>query len=206
LDGWYGHKLLIERPSPAETRWWIDLLLLDTVVREWVDSGPDSIGPWRFHRRAADDKTGHKFELLHYGTAQARDRTAHFVSEHEVVATLLAAGLIRDLFAHDYGAGIDAASAPDWPESLARAWPSYIRGASESILQLVDELRDSEPPVVGDGFVGEAEAYYSGIMADLTQVWRDWGSHAYFHHLNGLFGYQPLIARPRHVDGALAIF
>jgi hypothetical protein len=34
-----------------------------------------------------------------------------------------------------------------------------------------------------------------GVDERVTTLWRDHGQHVYLHHLNALFGYQPLVIR-----------
>jgi hypothetical protein len=38
----------------------------------------------------------------------------------------------------------------------------------------------------------ELLAHYRGVDEELNRQWRDFGQHAYLHHLSALFGYQPV--------------
>ena len=36
-------------------------------------------------------------------------------------------------------------------------------------------------------------AFYQEVNTTLSELWRKEGRHAFLHHLNALFGYEPLI-------------
>jgi hypothetical protein len=40
----------------------------------------------------------------------------------------------------------------------------------------------------------------------LNAFWQRSASHAFFHHINALFGYVPLITQPRQIQGLFASF
>jgi hypothetical protein len=37
--------------------------------------------------------------------------------------------------------------------------------------------------------------YYRTVDGRVSALWRDYGQHVYLHHLNALFGYQPLVIK-----------
>jgi hypothetical protein len=39
----------------------------------------------------------------------------------------------------------------------------------------------------------EYEEFYKEVNATITSLWENNGRHAFLHHLNALFGYQPVI-------------
>jgi len=66
-------------------------------------------------------------------------------------------------------------------------------GASRMWLALVSQHADPSPaPPAG---FAEMDAAYARADAAVTAVWRDEGRHAFLHHLNALFGYEPLQMR-----------
>lgn len=69
-------------------------------------------------------------------------------------------------------------------------------GASAAWIQLVqsigDDLRNEQPPV-------PADVFYIEMHARLTSLWKHQGRHAFLHHLNAIFAYQPLLIGGREV-------
>jgi hypothetical protein len=53
---------------------------------------------------------------------------------------------------------------------------------------------------------GSLQAEYQRAQEHLSALWKVHGSHALLHHLNALFAYQPVLARPRARDGDLVVF
>lgn len=206
MESWRSHKLRLERSSDGRFRWWLDLLLLDTLVRDCIESRGTELTLWRIHRRATDDVAGHEFAFISYAPEDVHRALDVLIAGHAALRFLQNAGLLRELISSDDGSAIAATSAPTWPEPLKRAWPYYIDGVSRMALKLVDELRASPRPALDAFSAADCEAYYSKLMAQFNEVWHDWGSDAFLHHINAVFGYQPVVARPRSVDGMLAVF
>ena len=66
-------------------------------------------------------------------------------------------------------------------------------GVSRTWLALADEQAaaiDNQPVTLP-----EQIAFYKELNEKVTRVWRQEGSHALLHHLNALFGYEPLMIR-----------
>ena len=66
-------------------------------------------------------------------------------------------------------------------------------GVSQMWLNLIaqvagDNLR-SDPPLS----IEEIEAFYKQVNQTVTDLWQKQGRHAFMHHLNALFGYEPMI-------------
>lgn len=186
--------------------WWIDLFLLDTVVRDFLSRNRTTINLWRFHRRFNTDEAGHQFSFILYTTREVSETIESFVSGHEAIAVLQQAKLLRARVQRNDGSEIEATCDKSWPLSLQQAWPYYIMGVSQMVLDLVDRLRTFPRPAFNGLSVKNYEDYYTNLMAELTNVWKNWGSHAFFHHMNAIFGYERLIARPREFSAFLGSF
>lgn len=206
MSNWYNHKFFIERPDPNSTRWWIDLFLFDTVVRDCIKAKGNDFVLWRIHRRADNDATGHAFSFLYYASPEVFKALESLISNHKVVEVLKSANLLRDLSHIEIGKNIEATSDGRWPLPLQKTWPYYIMGVSQMSLGLVDNIRHSPRPTYDATLINDYETYYTTIMTNFIQVWQNWGSHAFFHHINAIFGYVPLIAMPSQVVGAFAAF
>jgi len=89
--------------------------------------------------------------------------------------------------------GIADASDPSWPAALQRSWPYYIMGASQMWLQLITETVADMPTPSAALSLDQNEQLYKEVNATLTSLWEINGQHAFLHHLNALFGYNPII-------------
>jgi hypothetical protein len=57
------------------------------------------------------------------------------------------------------------------------------------IVEIAAENMTDEPP----SSMAEIEQFYQNVDEILTQLWQKEGRHAFMHHLNALFEYEPLI-------------
>lgn len=62
-------------------------------------------------------------------------------------------------------------------------------GVSRRWLDLVDRLAVAAK-TDGVGRADGKEAFYREVNKRLVGLWRDEGGHAFFHHLNAVFGYE----------------
>ena len=61
-------------------------------------------------------------------------------------------------------------------------------------LKLIEEVGAEDPqPEYSD--MAAVIDYYRTVNDRVNTLWREEGQHAYLHHLNALFGYQPLVIR-----------
>ena len=80
---------------------------------------------------------------------------------------------------------------------VQKTWPSFIMGASEMWLGLVDELSEQIPGSVDD------DQHYRDVQTELSSFWREQGQHPFLHHLNALFGYEEMIIINRKGEAML---
>ena len=70
----------------------------------------------------------------------------------------------------------------------------YIMGVSQMALELMDS---SAHPDLAPESKETWEPYYSDLMNRMNKTWHDWGSHAFFHHINAIFVGEQVLARVR---------
>ena len=87
---------------------------------------------------------------------------------------------------------------PAWPLEIQRSWPYFIMGASQAWLMLVQEL-SAENELPGEVDYPSLLRHYQEVDVQLSAQWRENGQHAYLHHLNAIFGYQPLLVRSKEL-------
>lgn len=202
MNKWYHFKFRFGFPA----NWWIDIFLIDKLFRDILAKHRDDLELWRFHRRADDDDAGHQLSLLGYTEENISKSIEEIISKHESIKILLDNNLLKENLKVELDARIEATSDGSWPIELQRSWPYFIMGVSEMILDLIGQLKSAEIQIEDKTEISDVKKYYIGLNERLTAVWHNEGSHAFFHHINALFGYIPLIVRPRQVSGFMAIF
>jgi len=208
---WYGFSLRMIWPKNQEPKTWIDIFITDTIIRDVISEKQSVIELWRIHRRWARDMKGHELTLDCFTEEKnansikkliRESRPLKFLQENNLLAeeleTATGGERIRDI--------ADDRSTRNWPEELKDSWPYYISGCSEMFLCLIDSLKGGAKTDIDGKDVSEIESYYTEINNRLMNIWQGHGSHAFFHHINAIFGYQPLIAKPRGIHGILASF
>lgn len=203
MNKWHKFSFRFEFPPI----WWIDICLIDTAFREIIDTYQSDIPIWRFHRRAAQDESGHQISLLLYMDEGRFSAVNDALLNHWSVKILKRTGILKEcLPQEELGAEIEATSDRNWPSPLRRAWPFYIMGSCVMFLSLVRELTDTRFIPSETSEIDELRKHYEEINDRLRAVWQSQGSHAFFHHLNSVFGYELLVAQPRQIAGFLASF
>ena len=194
---WWYLRFRVEWPEGKPPAWHTDLMLADRVVRPVLERRQADIALWRFHRRAARDGAGHQFSFIFYASPATARGVFEDVGASPALGLAQAAGrvtaVLQDDPLHPSRPAPADTSDPAWSAALRSAWPDYLMGASRMWLALVSQHADP-PPESRAGFT-EVDAAYARADAAVTAVWRDEGLHAFLHHLNALFGYEPLQMR-----------
>lgn len=183
----WGEK---ERPDFSQ-----NLIIAREVIAPLLARRSDAIILWRFHRRAAHDAAGHQFSFIFYSTPQTAQTIYDDISSNRVVDELLKSGnlvaLKLDDTARPNRAALSGTSDPRWPESVQRSWPYFIMGVSLMWLDLLEQAVDPDELERRAG-IPERMEYYRKIDEQITALWKQVGRHALFHHINAIYGYEPL--------------
>ena len=70
---------------------------------------------------------------------------------------------------------------------LIQAWKDLMW--LNLICEMAQQTTDGEGPASMD----EIEAFYGNINEFITESWQEEGRHALLHHLNAIFGYEPVV-------------
>ena len=204
-DGsWWYARFRMAWPAHAEPAWHMDLLIADQVVKPSLDRHAQDIAVWRFHRRAARDEAGHQFSFIFFAAAGTAAGVFSEISAHPVLEQARSAGRITAVLCDDPGAGsrpgIADTSDPVWSAPLRQAWPYYLMGASQMWLDLISQMARDKSSTNAELSFDQLDEHYAGAGAAITSLWQNEGRHAFLHHLNALFGYEPiLIIEKRHM-------
>ncbi len=196
-DGWWRIRFKMNRNDDV-THWERDLLIAHRIVAPQISAHNDEIDLWRFHRRSANDDTGHQFSLLYYASAQTADMINHAVITDPLVVQLLATGILTDVFTddvdHNDSPAVSDTSDKNWSPVMQRTWPYYIMGVSQLWLAMIDEL-SQEIGVSDNPDTSQLLDHYQMVNERLTYIWQHESQHALLHHLNAIFGYKAMIMR-----------
>ncbi len=190
--GWWYARFRINR-SRGGIRWHLDGLLANEVIAPILKQHKQDIPVWRFHRRAADDSTGHQFSFIFYASPRAAAAINSKLVGSRLYSELKGQGIIQQLLVDKTDKVLRpqmiATSDKKWSVPLQESWPFYIMGVSKIWLGLIEQYS------VQHGLpksVTELTNHYLEVHKKVTQVWRKQGRHAFLHHLNAMFGYEPM--------------
>jgi hypothetical protein len=201
--GWWRAAIRIKPVIEAEgvvsdTMWQVDLFLAHSVMAPILEKYHDDITLWRFHRRSVPDAVGHQFSFLFYSSPQI----AKHVFEEIAGSTLLAEAKIRGFITAEIyddttklaHPAISDTSDGSWSTITQKAWPHYIKGVSQMWLTMIDDIiKDNPPPAEALKSINGLIDYYEEVNEVVKTLWHDEAQHAFLHHLNAIFGYEPML-------------
>ncbi len=174
------------------------LLIADQIIAPALLEYQEDIALWRIHRRAGRTPSGHQFSLILYADEFTAQALAADVEANPLTGWLLEREMIEETRFHrrtrEELAALEDTSDREWPLEIQRSWPYFIMGASQSWLLMVQEL-SAEKTLTGTVSYDDLLAHYAAVHEEVTAQWREFGQHAYLHHLSAVFGYQPIRLR-----------
>jgi len=186
------HRNIEEDEEPA---WYMDTLIAYEILKPILERYEQQISLWRFHRRAAADKSGHQFSFIFYSDRRTGELIYQLIKDNDFVQTLENDSYINRLSFVDINGDarseVEATSDKNWPIELQKAWPDFAMGVSQTWLKLVDEYVQQTSEEDGQDVAAQVERFKE-INEKINSVWEQKGEHAFLHHLNALFGYQEL--------------
>ena len=194
---WWRARFRLNWPPNTDPVWHMDLYIAHQVILPVLQAHQNDIHLWRFHRRAARDGAGRQFSFLFYAAARTARNIFETLQSDPMIGKMKFAGVIDAVVYDDpvklTRPEIEDTSDKNWPISIQKAWPYYIMGVSQMwsslIAQVADDNLKSDPPAS----IKEIEVFYKQVNETVTDLWQKQGRHAFMHHLNALFGYEPLI-------------
>jgi hypothetical protein len=194
---WHVVRLRMAWAPDTEPRWFVDSLLANEVMAPVLRRHGSDVSLWRFHRRARRDDAGHQFSFIFYAPPDPAMAIGRAIEESQSLLRLKDAGVVVSVSTGQWGGpdggkALSATSDANWSASMQRAWPLYIEGVSRLWLALIEDAKDatgvSDAPDDMDTWL----ALYRDIDAAVIAVWQEEGRHALLHHLNAIFGYEPI--------------
>ncbi len=183
----------------ADPSWYVGSLIADRVLAPVIREQGKDIFLWRFHRRAGRDTKGHQFSLIFFSNAETAEQISESIKADATVAALIEEGVLEeviypDITEYKYPRVADTSDAR-WPEEIQNAWPVFIQGASEMWLMLLETISHRHPDYNEEMSAEALVDLYKDVEDEMDTLWREEARHAYFHHLNAIFGYEYLLMR-----------
>lgn len=200
-SGWWYVRFQMNWPENADPAMYLDVMLAHKVVAPVLKQYQKNIGLWRFHRRAARDNAGHQFSFIFYSTAStAREIYDSFTADPFLNQLKQAGIILQDTF-DDTGqvirSAIESTSDQSWSVQIQKSWPYFIMGVSQTWLNLIAEIAGKRASGHRLSSLQEIQGFYQQINEAITASWREEGRHAFLHHLNAIFGYEPVIVHEK---------
>lgn len=196
-QGWWNARFRMHWPPDTEPIWYTDLYLAHRVIAPQLKQYGKEIFLWRFHRRAARDDAGRRFSFIFYSSPQTAEKIFSGLRTDPLLAELKSAGVIEYVEFDDPAQitrpNLEDTADKSWPLSIQKTWPFYIMGASQMWLNLIAEVAAEKTTDIPSASIEEVQAFYQQVDQAITQLWQKEGRHAFMHHLNALFEYEPLI-------------
>lgn len=192
---WHAMRFRLNRDE--QIQWQLDPMLAHQVWLPILEHTIDKPPLWRFHRRAGNDAAGHQFSVIFYASPVQAEHIFAQARSNPLVNRLIDSGHIKKILlkqnAYKNSQELAATSDSNWPEPLQRQWPLFIMGVSATWLGLIDEAAThcTEGSVINEDLDQILECYEQANQS-ITELWSVHGQHAFLHHLNAAFGYQPL--------------
>ncbi|KPJ49011.1 hypothetical protein AMJ40_06430 [candidate division TA06 bacterium DG_26] len=194
IDNWWSYRFKIDWSGKIEeVKWWVDIAIFDSVVRDILTQVHDKIRFWKIHRRAHDDDKGHVFTFLTCCEDELYESMDRMIRESAMHHKLEQEGLIIKYSSSE--ADPREIAEPYWPPEIQDSWSHYVMGASEMLLELVDSIKKRKAHLEPCASIQEIERYYVNLDTNLGQLWCNYGAHAFLHHLNALFRYVPVLVK-----------
>lgn len=195
---WWQLRFRLTWPEDEQPDFSRHLLIAEQLLLPVISAHQEQLPLWRFHRRAGRGGAGHQFSLIFYSDKTTAAQVSQEINSAPLTQWLIDRDLIEkvrfDQRSPEELSRLELTSDPDWPPEIQRSWPYFIMGASQAWLMLVQEL-SAENELPGEVDYPSLLLHYQEVDAQLDAQWRENGQHAYLHHLNAIFGYQPLRIR-----------
>ena len=194
-QGWWKIRFRMDFVD-GETRWERDLMIAHRIISPILKSHSQTIVLWRFHRRSADDDTGHQFSFIFYCDAVQADAINRQVMAVPLLTSMLnnqwVGEVLVDRVDENTRPTIADTSDSNWSSVMQASWPYYIMGVSRMWLEMIDQL-SNQVGIADAADMDLLAAHYSTVNDEVTTIWQQEAYHALFHHLNAIYGYRPMI-------------
>jgi len=195
-SGWWSARFHVNWPENSEPSWHIDLLLAHRGLSPILRHYKDHLHLWRFHRRAARDQVGHRFSFMFYSSPEIAHQVYGSLRSDPLLKDMREAGvLVRETYddpSKIIKPNIEDTSDPNWSPLVQKSWPYFIMGVCQMWMDLIASIAESASIGRELSSLQAISAFYQEVGQAVTRLWQEEGCHSLLHHLNAIFGYQPV--------------
>ena len=201
---WWRASFQMDWDKTASPHWHLGPLIAEQVILPVLQHHGGELRLWRFHRRAVRDAAGHRFSFLYYTNSRTAANVETLIRQNAILQNLMSESVVSTVSIGPYGAqdgvAISATSDPRWTAVMQKTWPHFLMGVSRMWLEQV--ILFSEKVSLESSFEAEdlnwldeagLEERYTKVQSELSGIWLKEGKHAYLHHLNAVYAYQPML-------------
>jgi hypothetical protein len=185
---WYHAQYRFSHPAEQ----WIDIFLIEDFAKTILPL-LDSKEPWRFHRRSNNDEALHQLTFYYRGDEILRASIVGKLIRLWSVDRLKEAGLLIEEN-HAEICDVRLISDPSWPFVIQMAWPYFIKGVCEMFVKLIprsetiDECMMLLSQPENRLELSKIKKIYELKNQLLQAMYKEFGCHAFFHHIGAVFG------------------
>ena len=185
-------KIKWDRKTPA--RLFIDLILLDLLIKPAMYKFRAEVFSWTFHRAAVlDEPEGHMLNFNVYSDIGTAEKILDFIKLHENYILVKNYFEESELKIIDIGSNIEAiAGGIEASKEILKSWHYFMMGACDMYLDLIQETKNKLAKTIDMNDPSQLQGYYQEIQNDINKEWHEGGQHAFFHFLSEIFGYPPI--------------
>jgi len=185
-------KIKWDRKTPA--RFFIDLILLDLLIKPAMDKFRAEVFSWTFHRAVVlGEPEGHMLNFNVYSDIGTAEKILDFIKLHENYILVKNYFEESELKIIDIGSNIEAiAGGIKASKEILKSWHYFMMGACDMYLDLIQETKNKLAKTIDMNNPSQLEGYYQEIQNDINKEWHEGGQHAFFHFLSEIFGYPPI--------------
>jgi hypothetical protein len=195
--GWWHARFAMNWPQGSEPSWYMDLFLAHKVISPVLSNYRKEIFLWRFHRRAARDQAGHQFSFIFYSSPETARHVYDSIKSNSHLIAMRRAGVIIRATYEDTSRitrpNVEDTSDAKWSSAVQKSWPYYIMGVSQMWLDLIADFAGRTPDIEDCDSPEAVRIFYQRVNESIKETWQTEGDHAFLHHLNAVFGYEPII-------------
>lgn len=197
--GWWYARFRMKWSENTEPSWHIDLLIAHKIIAPVLYKYCNNIILWRFHRRAVRDTEGHQFSLTFYSSPETAKSIFNTLQSDMLLKRMKRSGvIIQDIYDNPgkiIAPNIEDTSDGNWAPQIRKSWPFFIRGVCQMWLSLIIEISEGMPKRQKSTSLKKLLGFYQQVNETIKTLWQEQGCHSLLHHLNAIFGYEPLLVR-----------
>lgn len=164
----------------------IDYMVIDTTIRKLINKLGKNTN-WTFYRfseNKIEDKIsshGIQFKIENITIS----RVKKIIEKDSIIIKLMENAYIQEINYYEKVSISD----PIWPLTMRKNWPFFANGFCKMLLGLIGYyVQEYEINLYEN--IGTIIDKYKMVDKSISILYNNWSSHAFFHHISAVFGYE----------------